>query len=56
MTDLERARERFDSAKRRFTEAAKATLDGEPTASQFVADALMEMNEARAALRALERE
>ena len=46
-----RARERMDRAKERFTQAARAALDGDPRAGSLACDALRELEQARAALR-----
>lgn len=50
---LDAARKRMDSAKRQFTEAAQAAQRQEPDAGKRCADAIEELNAARAELRAL---
>ena len=50
---LQAARERMERAKAQFSAAARAALDGDPCAGSLAVDALRELEEARAALRAI---
>ena len=52
--DLALARQRMTKAKAAFTEAARLALAGAPDATERVNAALREVNEAMAALRALD--
>ena len=53
LAGLAAARARMEAAKRRFTDAARASMAGAPDAPARTATAFQELAEARAALRAL---
>jgi hypothetical protein len=54
MTDRHVAEERMRLAKARYTAAARATLEGRPDAQEQARQALAEVNDARAAVAALD--